>query len=117
MLWSRGVPLLILPSPYRSLIDPILAHIDRLQAQEPNCQITIVVPEFVPQGWWAKLLHGNAGIVVLLRLRYRQGVAVTNIPYHIKAYVKPAEGNDHPDEDFAAGNASAYRAHDSILQY
>lgn len=85
--YSRGIPLLILDSPYRSLVDPLMEYIDRLQSQEPNCQITFVVPEFVPAGWWAKLLHGQAGVVLLLRLRHRAGVAVTNIPYHIKAYV------------------------------
>lgn len=89
-LWSRGMPLVILESPYRSLVTPLLDYIQKLQAQEPNCQITVVVPEFVPQGWWAKLLHGQAGVVLLLRLRYLPGVAVTNIPYHIQAYVKHA---------------------------
>ncbi len=87
-LWSRGLPLVILESPYRSLVDPILEYIDILQSREDNCQITIVVPEFMPTGWWAKLLHGQAGVVLLLRLRYRPGVAVTNIPYHIKSYVR-----------------------------
>lgn len=86
-LWSRGIPLVILESPYRSLVDPILAYIDELQSRDENSQITVVVPEFMPTGWWAKLLHGQAGIVLLLKLRYRPGVAVTNIPYHIKSYV------------------------------
>ena len=86
--WSRGLPLVILDSPYRSLVDPIMDYITLLQDREENCQITVVVPEFMPTGWWAKLLHGQAGVVLLLRLRYRPGVAVTNIPYHIKSYVR-----------------------------
>lgn len=89
-MWSRGMPLIVLESPYRSLVDPILSYIDRLQDQEPNCQITVVVPEFVPTGWWAKLLHGQAGVVLLLNLRFRPGVVVTNIPYHIKAMMPRA---------------------------
>jgi hypothetical protein len=86
-LWSRGMPLVMLESPYRSLSEPILTYIAQLQKQDPGCQITVVVPEFVPTGWWAKLLHGQAGVMLLLKLRALPGVAVTNIPYHIKSYV------------------------------
>jgi hypothetical protein len=87
MLWSRGVPLIVLPSPYRSLVDPVLEYIDRLQVQEPNCLISVVIPEFVPAGWWAKLLHGQAGFMLALRLHSRRGIVVTNVPYHIDALV------------------------------
>jgi amino acid transporter len=87
VLWSRGVPLVVLPSPYRSLIDPVMEYIDRLQSQDPNCLITIVIPEFVPQGWWPKLLHGQAGFMLALRLHERRAVAVVNVPYHIDAFV------------------------------
>jgi amino acid transporter len=86
--WSRGVPLTILPSPYRSLNQPILDYIDRLQAQEPNSLVTIVVPEFVPTGWFAKMLHGQAGLSLKLKLLFKPGVIVTSVPYHIEAYVK-----------------------------
>jgi amino acid transporter len=94
MLWSRGVPLIVLPSPYRSLVDPLMEYLDRLQAQEPTCLITLVIPEFVPQGWWPKLLHGQAGFMLALRLHERRGIAVVNVPYHIDALVhlKPATG-------------------------
>ena len=91
-LWSRGVPLVVLSSPYRSLVDPIIAYIDLLQAQEPNCLITVVIPEFVPNGWWPKLLHGQAGLVLNLRLRFKPGVVVTAVPYHINAYVALPKG-------------------------
>jgi hypothetical protein len=87
ILWSRGVPLVVLPSPYRSLVDPVLTYIDRLQAQEPDCVIAIVIPEFVPQGWWPKLLHGQAGFMLALRLHERPGVVIVNVPYHINAFV------------------------------
>ena len=69
-LYSRGVPLAVLPSPYRSLVTPILEYITRMQAQEPNSIITFVIPEFVPTGWWAKLLHGQAGIDAFFTLAH-----------------------------------------------
>jgi hypothetical protein len=70
-----------------------MEYIDRLQIQEPNCQITIVIPEFVPTGWWPKLLHGQAGFVIALRLHERHGIVVVNVPYHIDAFVPLAREN------------------------
>ena len=78
---------MILDSPFRSLSQPIIDYIHRLKNLEPNCLITVVVPEFVPRGFWAKLLHGQAGVLLLLKLRFMEGVVVINIPYHIQAMV------------------------------
>ncbi|MBV9469720.1 MAG: APC family permease [Abitibacteriaceae bacterium] len=87
-LWSRGIPLQILPSPYRSLAEPILTHIKHLREVEPRSLITLIIPEFVPEGFWAKLLHGQAGVMLHLRLRSVPGVVVISVPYHIKALVE-----------------------------
>ena len=86
-LWSRGMPLMVLPSPYRSLVEPVMTYIEHLQSQDPNNLITVVIPEFVPTGWWSKLLHGQAGFMLALRLHARRGVVVINVPYHIDAFV------------------------------
>ncbi len=96
--WSRGVPLVVLPSPYRSLNDPIVEYIDRLQNQEPRSLITVVIPEFVPTGWFAKLLHGQASLSLKLRLLFKRGVVVTSVPYHIEAYVPLPPDEQPPDE-------------------
>ena len=103
MLWSRGVPLEVLPSPYRSLIEPVMSYIDRLQAREPNCLITIVIPEFVPTGWWSKLLHGQAGFMLALRLHARRGVVVINVPYHIDAFVPLPDECERDEAGFTRG--------------
>jgi len=97
--WSRGVPLVVLESPYRSLVDPVLEYIDRLQEQEPNSLITIVIPEFVPTGWWPKLLHGHAGLALAMRLHFKRGVVVINVPYHIEAYVTLPDEAKEPAAD------------------
>ena len=85
--YSRGVPLVMLHSPYRSLVSPVLTYIDDLQKQEPNSITTVIIPEFVPTGWFAKLLHGQAGLSIKLLLLFKRGVVVTSVPYHIEAYV------------------------------
>jgi hypothetical protein len=104
-LWSRGMPLVILESPYRSLIDPVLDYIDQLQHQEPNSLITMVIPEFVPRGWWPKLLHGHAGLALAVRLHFKPGVVVVNVPYHIQAYVKLSEESQAAAEGGAVSAA------------
>ena len=106
-LWSRGVPLIVLPSPYRSLVEPVMDYIDRLQKQEPDCLVTIVIPEFVPTGWWPKLLHGQAGFMLALRLHAQRGIIVINVPYHIDAFV-PLEAESKPPA--ATADASRHQA-------
>lgn len=102
--YSRGVPLTVLPSPFRSLVQPIEEHIERLQRTEPNSQITIIVPEFIPTGWWPKLLHGQAALMLNLRLRLKPGVIVIGVPYHIEAFV-PLPKDYDPAEFQAAERA------------
>lgn len=99
--WSRGMPLVVLPSPYRSLGRPISDYIDRLQAEEPNSLTTVVIPEFVPTGWFATLLHGQASLTLKVRLLFKRGVIVTSVPYHIEAYVPLAREN-YPGESHVA---------------
>ena len=53
--------LVILDSPYRLLVEPLLEYIEEIAAQrQPNETITIVVPQFVPRRWWHNLLHTQA---------------------------------------------------------
>ena len=57
-MWGNGVRLVILDSPYRLLLEPILGYIENLAAlRQPNEMITMVVPQFVPKHWWHNLLH------------------------------------------------------------
>lgn len=86
-LYARGVPLTVLPSAYRSLVDPVIDFIDQLQKQDPRSNITFIVPEFVPSGFMPKLLHGQTGLLLALRLRMKPGVVYISIPYHIEAYI------------------------------
>src|SRR5690606_4838780 len=113
-LYARGMPLTILPSPYRSLVDPVIDYIDRLQKQDPRSNITFVVPEFVPSGYLPKLLHGQTGLLLGLRLRLKPGVVFISIPYHIEAYIDlpPGFSFDNQEEDIhtASQNAGSRQA-------
>jgi amino acid transporter len=75
--------LVILESPYRALIPPLVAYIDALQKQEPLRPITIVLSEFVPRRPWEYLLHNQAALRLKLRLFFRPNTVVIDVPYHV----------------------------------
>lgn len=82
--WGEGVRLVILESPYRLLMEPLLQYIDQVYAQsQPNEVITVVVPEFVPPRRWQHLLHTQAALTLRLALRSRPGIIVMDVPYQL----------------------------------
>lgn len=86
-LYGRGVPLLFLPSPYRSLAAPVLGFIDSLKRSDPGCLVTLVVPEAIASAWWARALHGQTALMLLWKLRAKPGVVAVNVPYHFDAWL------------------------------
>jgi amino acid transporter len=84
--WAKlagGIPLVVLWSPYRSVVRAIVEYVDRLKEQVPNLLITIVLPEFVPARWWQYLLHNQTALLIKGALLLRRGVIVTDVPYHL----------------------------------
>jgi len=82
--WGTGVKLVILPSPYRELTRPLLKYIKRLERQEHDDVITVVLPEFIPAKWWQHILHNQSSLLLKGALLFKQGVIVTSVPYHLK---------------------------------
>ena len=82
--WGEGVRLVILESPYRLFVEPLLQYIDLIDAQrQPNEVITVIVPEFVPKRRWQTLLHTNTALTLRLALRSKPGIIVTDVPYQL----------------------------------
>lgn len=81
--WGNGIPLVIKPSPYRSLVRPILQFIDELDARYADDVLTVIIPEFVPSRWWEHLLHNQTGLLIKATLFFRRGTVVTSVPYHL----------------------------------
>lgn len=82
--WGSGVPLTVLPSPYRSLLRPLMAYIDEVDAQYDDDVLTIVLPEFVPSKWWQHLLHNQTALLIKASLLFSKGKIVTSVPYHLE---------------------------------
>jgi hypothetical protein len=84
-VWGKAVRLVMLESPYRLMIEPLLQYVEEIAAQrQPNETITIVVPQFVPKHWWANLLHAQTATWLRLALLFRSGIVVTDVPYQVK---------------------------------
>jgi amino acid transporter len=84
-LWGEGVRLVVLNSPYRLLIEPLLAYIEKVSAhRQPNEMITIIVPQFVPRHFWENVLHEQTALVLRMALLFKPGVVITEVPYRIE---------------------------------
>ena len=82
--WSGGAELVVIESPYRALIGPLLAYLDVLQRQDPSRPVLVVLSEFVPQHWWENLLHNQTALRLKLRLFTRPNTIVADVPYHMR---------------------------------
>jgi amino acid transporter len=81
--WGRGIPLVVLESPYRSLIEPLLSYIERVAAEPPEAFVTVVLPEFVPARIWHNLLHNQRALLIKGALLFKRNVVVTSVPFHL----------------------------------
>jgi amino acid transporter len=82
-LWGGPVSLVILESPYRALMGPLMAYIDATDREDPAQPTTVVLPEFVPSHIWEYPLHNQTALRLKLRLFFRRNTVVVDVPYHL----------------------------------
>lgn len=83
-IWGDGYRLVVLNSPYRLFIEPLLAYIDEIDAnKQPNEIINIVVPQFVPKHWYTNLLHTRTADTLRRVLLYRKDIVIMEVPYQV----------------------------------
>lgn len=88
--WWPDVPLVVVPSPYRSIVGPLLDFLDETDRQHNDGQLaTVVLPEFVPARRWQSLLHNQTANLLkaaLLYHRRRLGFqrVIIDVPYHLR---------------------------------
>jgi hypothetical protein len=89
-VWGHDVPLVVLESPYRSTIGPLLTYLDEVDRHEPERGLAVVVlPEFVTAKWWQDLLHNQTARLIKRVLIYRRGYTgkdrlIIDVPYHLR---------------------------------
>jgi amino acid transporter len=88
--WWPDIPLVVVPSPYRSLIGPLLEYLDKTDAEHNDGQLAVIVlPEFVTTSWWQNLLHNQTALLLKATLLYgrrKSGLerVVIDVPYHLR---------------------------------
>jgi amino acid transporter len=80
---GNGMELVVVESPYRALMGPLLRYMDALQAQDPSRPVVVVLSEIVPRHWWDNLLHNQSSLRLKLRLFGRRNTIVADVPYHL----------------------------------
>lgn len=82
--WGRGTRLVIVDSPYRLFLEPLLDYIKEiLSARQPNETITIIVPHFVPEHKIHNALHMQTAEMLRRELLSTPGVVITEVPYQV----------------------------------
>ena len=81
--WGSHVKLVVLQSPFRSMTEPLLDYIDRMEKEHPDDYITVVLPEFVVKHWWHHLLHNQSALTLKAALLFRPRVVTTSVPFHL----------------------------------
>lgn len=89
--WGEGVELVVIASPYRSLVGPLVRYVDRRISLHADQMVTIVLPEFIPSRWWHHLLHNQTSLLLKGALLFKPNVVVTSVPYHLKSGGKGRE--------------------------
>jgi amino acid transporter len=83
--WQPHVDLITLQNPYRMLVKPVCDFVDEVLANKnPEDFVTVIVPEFEPNKWWQRFLHGQSGWILRTYLILMKDVVVSTIPFHLK---------------------------------
>ncbi|MGO8671880.1 MAG: APC family permease [Capsulimonadaceae bacterium] len=82
--WGGDIPLLILHSPYRSLVGPVMNYVDAVQRERPDDVVTVVLPELITCKWWHALLHNQVGPLLRVMLASRRDVVITSLRYFLE---------------------------------
>jgi hypothetical protein len=100
--WDRfgfDIPLDIIDSPYRALVEPVERHLDELDKRFPSDRVTVLIPEFVVGvKRLSNVLHGQSGLSLKLALLERPNTVVTSVPFHVAGdgHAVPADAKRDP---------------------
>jgi hypothetical protein len=101
--WERqlpGVPLVVVESPYRALVGPVVTYLDVLERAWPPDQelptTIVVLPEYVARHWWDRLLYNQAAKRLKSALVGREHTVIADVPYRRSDHREDPEGVSPP---------------------
>ncbi|MGI0492433.1 APC family permease [Alkalinema pantanalense CENA528] len=81
--FAPDIPLKVLPSPYRSVVEPIVDYVRDFEARYPDVLTTIIIPAFVTRRWWEELLHNQTTLFLKNALRTKKSRVITTVRYYL----------------------------------
>lgn len=99
--WSEHdvpIPLKVVASPYREVINPFVSYVKSLRSANPRDLVCVFVPEYVVGHWWEQPLHNQTALFLRARLHFMPGVMVASVPYLLKSskYAEDRMARDNP---------------------
>ncbi|HEY3746587.1 MAG TPA: APC family permease [Gemmatimonadaceae bacterium] len=96
--WDIGIPLVVIPSPYRSVLRPLVEYVDNLRLVMPGELVTVVVPEIVPKRWWEHLLHNKTAFYIRTAFLFKPNIVVTTVPLLLGHAYRLRDLFEHDDQ-------------------
>ena len=81
--WGCGVPLVVVPAIQHSVLRTLIAYIEEHLEKDPECWVTVVVPEILPARWWQNLLHSQRALLLKTALLFKDRVVLTDVPFQL----------------------------------
>ena len=94
-LWDAvfpDVPLVVIESPWRSFISPMLAYVDAIEAKDPESETLIVLTTLIPSHFWEGLLHNGSAARLKRALAHRPRTVVVEVPYRLNGQATGRNG-------------------------
>jgi hypothetical protein len=88
--WFPEVEFVVVPSPYRSIVDPLLTFLSETDEKNNDGQhAVLILPELIPRSSWHEVLHNQAADEIkkaILFQRHQSGLQriIIDVPYHLK---------------------------------
>lgn len=81
--WVPDIPLMVVDSPYRTLIRPLVGYINSLLEDEATDLVSIVIPQFVCVRWWHRLLHNQTVFLIRSAFLFDRDKVVIEVPFRL----------------------------------
>jgi hypothetical protein len=111
--WVRqipDIPLVVVESPYRALVGPLLSYLDVLSAawppDKPEPITFVVIPEYVARSWWERLLYNQSAKRLRSALLGRAHTVVVDVPYRRDDEPEEPETPEEPEAPGAPRTAA-----------
>ena len=79
--YASDLKLVVVESPFRSFVRPLLAYVKAIHSQRPDAFVTIVLPEFITAHWWERYMHERSALRLHRAFEKHPNIAVVMVPY------------------------------------